>query len=238
MGARGDGERFYLPSAESIRLHVMVGPRLLGFLLACLASTPAHADSWAMPQVREVFSASRDHFVRIVPGDNLAEVVGFGGSAKGKDAVAEFYSRYPDRSYRLMHTVTLLNPVAPVDAFVSNDGRLVTVDNWHNLGYGDVLAVYGADGKLVRSYALEDLFPKAEIEAFPLSVSSRHWHKGPAYLNKDQRTLYLMVSDGRDLVLGVESGRFAYCETRQTKFVCRTGPAGKWLPYADTVPDR
>ena len=202
-----------------------------------LIATAARADSWAGPQVREIFSASRDHFVRITPGDNLAALVGFGGSAKGKNAIAEYYRRHPDRSYRLEHTANLLNPVAPVDVFVSNDGRLVTVDNWHNRGYGDVLAVYGADGGLVKSYALEDLFPKAEIDAFPHSVSSRHWHKGPVYLNKDQRTLYMMVTDGHDIVLGVETGRFAYCETRQSKYVCRTSAAGGWVPYKEAVPE-
>ena len=215
------------------------GLRLVGIVLvAWLSATPAQADSWAMPQVREAFSPSRDHFVRIVPGDNLGKVVGFGGSPGGKNARAEFYRRYPDRSYRLMHAVTLLNPVAPVDVFVSDQGRLVTVDNWHNLGFGQVLAVYAGDGTLVKSYALEDLFPKAEIAAFPHSVSSRHWHKGPVYLNKDQRTLYLMVRDGQDVVLGVESGRVAYCETRAAKSVCRTGVDARWVPYEEAVPER
>jgi hypothetical protein len=35
------------------------------------------------------------------------------GSAKGPYAAAEYYARQPDRSYRLMHSATLLNPVAP-----------------------------------------------------------------------------------------------------------------------------
>ena len=205
--------------------------------LSALAG-PVRADDWPGPVVREIFSASRDHFVRIVPGDDLGAVVGFSGSPKGKSATAEYYRRFPDRSYRLVQTVTLLNPVAPVDAFVSNDGRLVTVDNWHNLGYGAVLAVYGADGRLVKSYALADLFPKPDLDAFAHSVSSIHWHKGPVYLNQDQRTLYMMVSDGHDLVLGLESGRFAYCETRAAKFVCRTGTADKWRPYAEAAPER
>ena len=152
---------------------MITAPRLLGILLlSWLSATPAHADSWAMPQIRETFSASRDYFVRIVPGDNLRQVVGFGEPPSGKDAVAELYRRYPERSYRLMHVVTLLNPVAPVDAFVSDQGRLVTVDNWHNLGFGQVLSVYADDGRLVKSYALEDLFPKAEIDAFRGSRSS------------------------------------------------------------------
>ena len=209
----------------------------LAALLSAAAST-ASADSWAMPTVREEFSASRDHFVRITPGTDMSAVVGFGGTARGRPARAEYYARQPDRSYRLMHEVDLLNPVAPEKVFVSNDGRLVTVDNWHNRGFGQVVAVYGADGRLVKSYALEDLFPKAHIDTVPHSVSSRHWHKGPVYLNKDQKTLYMMVADGRDIVVGLETGRYAFCETRAAKFVCRTSVAERWLPFAQAVPDR
>jgi hypothetical protein len=39
--------------------------------------------------------------------------------------------------------VTLKNPVAPVDTLLSNAGYLVTFDNWHNAGYGQVVAIYG-----------------------------------------------------------------------------------------------
>ena len=110
------------------------------------AASPASADSWAAPQVREVFSASRDHFVRVIPGKAVGHTFGFAGPGKGAEkgayAAAEFYQRQADQSYRLIKTTTLLNPVAPVDYFVSNDGRLVTIDNWHNRGYGIVLAVY------------------------------------------------------------------------------------------------
>jgi hypothetical protein len=216
-------------------------PSLIRFcmlVLACACAAPAAADSWARPVVREVFSASRDHFVRVTPGDNMAAVVGFGGSAKGRNATALFYRRFPDRSYRLVHEVTLLNPVAPVDVFVADGGQLVTVDNWHNRGFGAVLVLYGPDGKLVKSYALDELFPKSEAGAFPHSVSSIHWHKGPVYLNKDQRTLYMMVSDGHDLVLGLETGRFAYCETRGGQYRCRNSAAGPWRPYREAVPER
>ena len=214
--------------------------RLLALvLLACAFAGAARADSWRSPTVSEVFSASRDHFVRVIPGNSVGDTFGFAGAAKGAYASAEYYRRQADRSYRLMATATLLNPVAPVDFFVSNDGRLVTVDNWHNRGYGSVLAVYDAAGKLVKGYQLTDLFARHEIDAYPHSVSSRAWHSGPVYLNKDQRTLYMMVASGRDLVLGLETGRFAYCETRAGKYLCRTSNANrKWVPYAEAVPER
>lgn len=109
----------------------------------------------------------------------------------------------------LTQTVELLNPVAPAEFFVSNEGRLATIDNWHNRGYGSVIAIYNPQGNLVKAYALADLFSPAEIGAFPHSVSSAHWHRGPVYINQDQRTLYLMIESGHDLVIGLETGRFA-----------------------------
>jgi hypothetical protein len=205
--------------------------------LLCAFAAPAQADSWANPQVREVFSASRDHFVRVIPGNSIGDTVGFAGAEKGEYASAEFYQRQADRSYRLMATAKLLNPVAPVDIFVSNAGQLVTVDNWHNRGYGKVLALYDTEGKPVKAYALTDLFLKSEIDTYPHSVSSIAWHTGPVYINQDQRTLYLMIASGRDLILGLQTGRYAYCETRGGKYLCRNSNAGRrWMPYAEAVP--
>jgi hypothetical protein len=166
--------------------------KALGLLLAVL-SMPLHllADDWAAPQVREVFSTNRSYFVRVTQGDSWGESVGFKGAQIGKHARAEFFHVQADRSYRLETEIELLNPVAPVDFFVSNAGDLVTRDNWHNVGYGAVLAVYHADGNLVKAYQLAELFPKSEIDSFSASVSSIWWHKGPAYINEDQRTFYM-----------------------------------------------
>jgi hypothetical protein len=209
-------------------------PLALIVALAALAAAPmARVDSWAGPQVREAFSASREHFVRVSPGESFGDTYGFAGASKGAFAKAEFYRRAADRSYRLTATATLLNPVAPVQFFVSDDGRLATVDNWHNKGYGEAVAIYDAAGKPVKSYQLKDLFLPLEIALFTHSVSSIHWHEGPVYINQDQKTLYLMVKSGADLVFGLETGAFAYCETRDGAYGCRNSNANRrWRPYA------
>jgi hypothetical protein len=211
------------------------------WIVACVCScaSSARADSWAAPQVSEVFSVSRDHFVRVIPGNNLGDTIGFSGAPKGAPATAEFYQRQGDRSYRLTQTARLLNPVAPIEFFVSNDGQLATIDNWHNRGYGKVVAVYDAQGQIVKAYALEDLFSAPEIAAFSHSVSSRHWHQGPVYINQDQRTLYMMIESGRDLIIGLQTGRFAFCETRDGKYLCRdSNVERRWLPYTVAMPER
>lgn len=207
------------------------------FLLA--AACVANADSWPSPTVREVFSASRDHFVRVTPGESWGDTWGFKGEKIGRYATAEFYTRAADRSYKPTATVTLKNPVAPVDFYVSNDGRLVTIDNWHNRGYGAVVVIYARDGALVKAYTLADLFTQEEIEAFSHSVSSIHWHETAVYINQDQKTLYMMIKSGDDMVFGLETGRYAYCRTRGGKYLCRDSVAEqKWRGYGEVTPKR
>lgn len=218
---------------------MLIALRLCLIAFVCAVAGSARADSWARPQVKEVFSESRDHFVRVIPGDNPEETGGLHGAGKGTTATAEFYRRQADRSYRLAQTIRLLNPVAPVDFLVSDNGQLATIDNWHNPGYGSIVAVYDAQGGIVKAYALEDLFSGAEIAAFAQSIPSRHWHRGPVYINQDQRTLYVMIESGRDLIIGLQTGQFAYCETCDGKYLCRNSNVQRrWLPYTSAVPER
>jgi hypothetical protein len=180
---------------------------------------------------REAFSASREYFVRVTPGASLGDTLGFAGARKGRYAAAEFYRRAQDRSYRLVAEAVLTHPVAPVEFFVSDDGRLATIDNWHNLGHGKVVSLYDSRGKAVQSYELGDLFQDAEIKAFGHSVSSIHWRNGPAYIRQDQKTLLITVKSGGDLLFGLETGRFKYCEYHERTYRCRTANRPrKWMP--------
>ena len=210
------------------------------FAVAMLASCgvpAAHADSWPGPQIAEVFSHDRHCFVRVIPGGNLAATFGFAGSQTGENATAEFYRRAPDRSYRLLAEVGLQNPVAPVAFFVSNGCRLATLDNWHNVGYGKVVSLYDAAGKLVLAYELADLFSALEVSHFSRSESSIHWHDGPAYVNTDDKTLLVTVKPGGDFSFAFDTGQFKYCEYEDPEHVaryrCRTaGEPRQWLPHA------
>jgi len=205
-----------------------------GFLLVTLLSvTPSavRADDWPAPQTKEVFSASREYFVRVIPGESLGDTFGLAGEKKGKYAAGEFYRRHQDRSYRLVAEALLLNPVAPVEFFVSNDGRLATIDNWHNVGYGKIVAIYDSRGKVVQSYELSDLFQDEEIKAFGRIVSSIRWRNGPAYIRQDQKTLLISVKSGADFLFGLETGRFKYCEYQEETYRCRnTNQPREWMP--------
>jgi hypothetical protein len=177
-------------------------------------------------KVTEVFSDNRAYFVRVIPGESIGETVGFKGARVGKHARAEVFHVQLDRSYRLDREIELLNPVAPVDFFVSNEGDLITLDNWHNVGYGSILALYRPNGKLVKAYRLADLFPKSELDAFPQSVSSIWWHKGPKYVDQEQKIFYMgyqEAPDYRDLILSLSDGSVRVCAS-SPKYHCRNVP--------------
>jgi hypothetical protein len=181
---------------------------IASFALLMLAAPVARADDWPGPRTAEVFSESREYFVRVVPGKSLGDTFGFASEKKGPYARAEFYRRAPDRSYQLVAETILVNPVAPLEFFVADNGHLLTLDNWHNAGYGKVVAIYGAHGKLIRAYELRELFGAEEIKRFPHSVSSIHWRKGPAYIRQDQTTALVTVAPGIDLLFSLENGAF------------------------------
>jgi hypothetical protein len=44
--------------------------------------------------------------------------------------------------------------VLPLGALVADDGAFITFDNWHNVGFGKVVAIYASTGRLVRSWEL------------------------------------------------------------------------------------
>ena len=171
---------------------------LLPLLLLMLALV-VRADSWAGPRAEGVFSKDGGRMVRIAPGENE------------KGARAEFYVRTPDRSYKRVADITLLNPVAPVLTLVSHDGYLLAIDNWHNAGYGEVLAVYDPNGKIVRSYRLEDMYQPKDVERVPTSVSSRWWRCNPTgFVDTEQTQVYISEFRGGNFVITLADGLLRY----------------------------
>jgi hypothetical protein len=205
-------------------------------LMLALAILPAaQGDDWPSPVIREVFSPSRTYFVRVVPGKSYGDTVGFSGAAKGPFGTAEFYRLEKDRSYRLAATASLLNPVAPVEFFVTDNGFLVTLDNWHNMGYGKVVAFYTPQGKPIRSYELSDLFSRTEIDGFSHSVSSIAWRKSSgAYIRPGGDTFNVTINDIGGALIFELNGAYQYCETREGNFLCRTANQGRtWRTFRE-----
>jgi hypothetical protein len=170
-----------------------------------------------------------------VPGKSFGDTVGFSGTAKGPFATAEFYRLEKDRSYRLAAAASLLNPVAPAEFFVTDRGFLITLDNWHNIGYGKVVALYTPEGEPIRAYELSDLFTSGEIEGFDHSVSSIQWRKfSGTYIRPGGRTLNVPITDKGASFIFELSGAYQYCETRRGEFLCRVANQGRrWRAFRE-----
>jgi hypothetical protein len=174
----------------------------LAFLLAA-ACAAAHADSWPSAAPARVTSRDGTIVVHMTPGNSIGDVVGFAGADKGPYAQATYSRRGAEGNDLRYQAIKLLNPVAPVFVAVNDTGELVTLDNWHNMGYGKVVVVYAADGKLRRSYQLADMYSPEEIKQFPLSVSSVWW-RCPVEPVFDAPALVLNVRDRIGNVLAIE----------------------------------
>jgi hypothetical protein len=180
-------------------------------LLLLVVAGPARADDWPGPTVFTVFSESGRYFVRFVPGQSIGDTVGFASAPKGRYATALLYGLQPDRAYRLLHEITLVNPVSPLNALVSDDGHFVVLDNWHNVGYGKVVAIYAPSGKLVRRYELTDLYSKEKVEKIPHSISSRYWRCAPVhFVEREQKSVYVPEALGGYFVFTLATGDMTY----------------------------
>ncbi len=199
---------------------------LLILLCLSLAQGSSWADSWPGARPVQVFSESAKYFVRVIPGDSIGDTVGFAGARKGKYAQALYYALQGDRSYKLLHEITLQNPVAPVDLLLSDHGYFIAFDNWHNLGYGKVAAIYAPTGRLVRSYELNQLYAAALIEKIPTSVSSRHWRCQPIHFvePKEQKSVYVPEALGGYFVFTLASGAMNYAAGGRKECVAPAGP--------------
>jgi hypothetical protein len=132
----------------------------VGLLLA--AAAPSPADQWRSPSPLDLRSPDGLLQVHIAPAK--------------EECCSQATLTGPEGEKRVFQ---LLNPVAPVDAVLFDDGTLLTLDNWHNIGYGAALAVYSRSGVLLWSAELEKLLPAEVAGRVPQSVSSRWWRKHP-----------------------------------------------------------
>jgi hypothetical protein len=146
----------------------------------------------------------------VTPGTSIGDTYGFAGAPRGNFASAQSF-RYRDDRYELYQTTKLLNPVAPIHLAVTNDGTIVTLDNWHNVGFGDVVAIYAPDGKLRRRYSLRDLYSTARIEKIDRSVSSIWWRCVDAdpFVDRDN-TLRVDDTLGGRFIFQLTTGGYTY----------------------------
>ena len=98
---------------------------------------------------------------------------------------------------------------------VTDRGYLITLDNWHNMGFGKAIASYSPDGRVVFSSELKDVFSEKEVGGFRRSVSSIWWRTETVDVREGQQTIYIAMDDkGRELIVEPETGRWQQCEWR------------------------
>lgn len=170
----------------------------------------AIADSWPKATVKAVVSENGELVVRVTPGASIGDTYGFAGAPKGKFASAQWF-RFRENRYELYQTIQLVNPVAPIHVAAANDGTVVTLDNWHNVGFGDVLVIYAPDGRLRKKYRLEDLYSAATIETIKRSVSSVWWRcVGVEPYIERNGTLQIDDTLGGRFTFHLENGAYTY----------------------------
>ena len=95
-----------------------------------LLGATARADEWKTPT--QVTLVSPDQHTRAVISPGVS-----GGDPPRADITAKKRTSF-----------TLATPWMPVDAVLFDDGTLLTLDSWHELGHGTVATVYERDGKV------------------------------------------------------------------------------------------
>jgi hypothetical protein len=130
------------------------------------------ADEWGWPTEKDYFSENGKFVAHVTPPKYLKKV---------KSLVEVFEIK--DKQRVPLWQCFLGNEVAPVEVYISNDGKYVlTCNEWHKVGYGNlVVAFYSKDGR-IKSYSMEEILhlPKdiSRIELsrlVPHSTASRRW---------------------------------------------------------------
>ena len=99
----------------------------------------------------------------------------------------------------------------PYEALVSMDGILVTLNEYGKFGDKNTVVIYDKDGKLVKSYALEDLLPKEDLAKCALDMRGLLWNPEAKYffLEKPAR-FYIVLKWGKTMEFMLKDGAFKY----------------------------
>jgi hypothetical protein len=152
--------------------------------LLLLFSFILDADSWLPPEPMAALSADASILVRIEPG----VLPNRDASNKPHFAKASFFRWDHQGHYQPYQQLSLQNKVSPLLMYVSNQGELITLDNWYNSGHGDVVVLYKTDGSVLKSFALSAFYTRPQLEQLLRSVSSVQWRcfeKSPYLLQRD-----------------------------------------------------
>ena len=184
--------------------------RVIECLLALLVLVVplAGADDWPSPHPVSFHSRGFSYVAEIFPPKSRQN--------PSDKPVGYFYEMdYPGRAWdiapTLKWTAELINKEMPHEAVVSMDGRLVTLNEWANVGFQNAVVIYDLNGKLVKSYDLDSLLPKEDVNTVERSASSRYWNKGARYyFLREPARLYILLSWQKAMEFWLGDGKFRY----------------------------
>jgi tetratricopeptide (TPR) repeat protein len=109
---------------------------------------------------------------------------------------------------------TLRSPWMPVDVVLLDDGTLVTFDQWHNMGYGEVCTSYSPEGQVHWARTLAELVGTGRIGSFSHSTSSINWRYGRSFwsVEPDNKALLIRLADENQLRIQLADGKAAVIE--------------------------
>ncbi|MET0935207.1 MAG: hypothetical protein ABWX83_04415 [Luteibacter sp.] len=211
-------------------------------LLAILASPILRADSWLPPKNKAYVSQDGNLRLTVIPRDIESPLAYYSDKVDHKEragalpgdtrkSASGLLERRTGSTWETVWRKPLVNEVAPVEALVADNGRIVTFDNWGSTGYGDnVIATYDAKGERVNSLTLTDVVPEHYMQALPHSVSSLFW-KTDARLDETAGTVTIQL-----IVPSAGDGFSEHPETVQRVLDLTTGrmraPSGGAWPDA------
>jgi tetratricopeptide (TPR) repeat protein len=164
-----------------------------------LAAAPARGDQWVSPLEAKVKSPHGRWEATVTPAkDGKSGATATVRPARGRPV-----------------TFTLRSPWMPVDVVLLDDGTLVTFDQWHNLGLGQVVACYTSRGKVRWSRTLEELVGKERMGNFTRSVSSLWWRPTPLAVTHERGALLVRMRDEHQLRIRLADGHGTVVDVAQ-----------------------
>lgn len=166
---------------------------LFGLLLAALPLS-AIADSWLPPRSHAYVSESAGIIVRVDPGSSNAD-------GRGANPAHCRIFRYSEekKSYEIIREHDLVNDTLPGSVVVPDDASfLVTFDDYMGVGTSEnTVVVYDSAGRMLKRWALKDIFSEAEIEELPHSTMSIHWRGSVGVMLMTQHEVYISPTESR-----------------------------------------
>jgi hypothetical protein len=187
-----------------LRRYLVRSSLILAALFLVGLARLASADSWFPPKTTVYSSASGDMRLTVTPRAIASPLAYFQDKLKDKEpagqqddgatrSMGRLERRSKEGGWEFVWDKPLVNEVAPVTALVPDSGQyVVTFDNWHSVGFGVVVAIYGETGLPMKLFVLSDFLPADYIEALQHTVSSRLW-SGKNRLSDDGSRIVLEI---------------------------------------------